>query len=188
MKKSSFIAFLFSMFPGCGLMYLGYMKKGTQIMFMIAASIFLAIATGSMGLGWIFVLMLPAIWFYQLFDTLHSHRRMVRQGIEVPEDDGFFFPQRFFVLKPVANRSVAKVLAFVLIGLGIYMVSQSLLSQMHHFLPWRMVDAIRSTISGLIVPTIVSIILIVIGVKLLKGSKTDSGKEQNLDMQTKEDE
>jgi TM2 domain-containing membrane protein YozV len=85
------------MIPGCGLMYLGYMKKGLQTMFIFAASCFLAYSFMELRLSWIsalFLMLLPIIWFYQLFDTMHTVSRMKREKIDFPQDDGFYMPKK----------------------------------------------------------------------------------------------
>jgi len=177
MKKNSFLTFLFSIIPGCGLMYLGYMKKGLQVMLTFAAAGFIGGFFTSYNIGWLqgfFFLLLPVIWFYQMFDAMHTVARMKNQGIELPADDGFYLPDKALRFSPTQNRTVAKIIA----GILILVCSFSLLSGVLNSL-WRyprinqeILDIINSTIRYNLIPAIVSIILIIVGVKLLGGKKT----------------
>ena len=65
MTKSKFLTLFFSLLPGAGHMYLGYMKRGLSIMVLF----FLAVAISSISPVAGFAL--PVIWFFGLFDALH---------------------------------------------------------------------------------------------------------------------
>jgi len=175
MKKSGFLTFVFSMIPGCGLMYLGYMKKGLQTMLMFAMSIIGIIFSDYSylrGVMAIFIVLLPIIWFYQLFDAMHSLSRMKRLQIECPTDDGFYIAQNLQIFSPVKNTAAAKAIAVLLIFAGVFGIIFSLLDNLHYIIAnddvvWRITGIVRSYL----IPAIVSIALIALGIKLLKGSR-----------------
>ena len=175
MKKNSFLTFLFSLIPGCGLMYLGYMKKGLQIMAMFAASIYLAIAsvTGSYGyrrFEWImlfFVLLMPIIWFYQMFDAMHSLARMRRLSMDSAMDDAFFLPKKIDIFSPAKNPAAAKVLAAILIGAGVIGLFSAVWGSISRYI----IPQVTWFVDIYLIPSVISLALIVIGVRLLKGRK-----------------
>lgn len=80
-KYSGFLAFVFSLIPGAGQMYLGLMKRGLQIMLLFSIPIF--IATILYAEGW-FVVFTVIIWFYSFFDCLNI-RRAINEGEEVED-------------------------------------------------------------------------------------------------------
>jgi hypothetical protein len=157
-------------------MYLGYMKKGLQSMVMFAAAGFLGGVSLDIRFEWIailFFLIMPLMWFYQMFDAMHSLTRMKREEIENPSDDGFFFPQKLFIITPIKNRSIAKGAAVVLILLGVIGIINGVLNNLHYAIGWGAAKQVIDAARNYMVPTIVSVVLIFVGVKLLKGSKKE---------------
>ncbi|MCL2084779.1 MAG: hypothetical protein FWH06_05940 [Oscillospiraceae bacterium] len=174
MKKSRFLTFMLSSIPGCGLMYLGYMKKGLQNMLMFTAAGYMVFLLSPLRFEWIqtmFVLCMPVLWLYQMFDAMHSVSRMKRQEIEIPEDDGFFIPQNIFALLPARRRAAAKAAAAVLILAGSFGILNGVMDNLHYMLDHEAVLFITGSIRSYLVPAVVSLALIVLGVRLLKGSK-----------------
>jgi hypothetical protein len=181
-------------------MYLGYMKRGIEYMAMFALAIYFA----SFFIGWapymnigfigaIFLIFLPIIWLYQMFDSMHTVSHMKRLEIEYPEDDGFFIPgvanisniSNLDALKIFKKRGVVKAIAITIICLGIYV----LLSNISNALSVRYYineDVYRikeiyvqtfNTIMRYIPSVVISLVLIIGGIKLLVGkkNKNDNG-------------
>lgn len=176
MSKNGFLTFLFSTIPGCGLMYLGYMKKGLQIMMMFAVAGFIGAFFASYQITWIggiFWLLLPVIWFYQMFDAMHTVSRMKNQGIELPADDGFYLPDRMIRFSLAQNRTAAKIVAGILILVGSLSLITGVLNNLlrYSWIDHEILELINSAIRHNLIPAIVSIILIIAGIKLLKGGK-----------------
>jgi TM2 domain-containing membrane protein YozV len=67
-KKSKAIATFLSIFPGAGHLYLGYQRRGIQLM---AAFLFSIYILDILRLG-IFLFFIPIIWFYSFFDGLQK--------------------------------------------------------------------------------------------------------------------
>lgn len=84
-KKSRLWAFVFSVAPGVGYLYLGLMNKGLQTMLLFFGSIFVA---GFIGFEEIMALVAPVVVFYSIFDTQQLVKSM-NAGIPV-EDKQFF--------------------------------------------------------------------------------------------------
>ncbi len=64
LDKSKFLTFIFSLVPGAGHMYLGYLKTGIIIM---ATFILLSYIVGLTGIS-LFSIFLPVIWAYSFFE------------------------------------------------------------------------------------------------------------------------
>lgn len=79
--KSAPLAFLLSLLPGAGYMYLGLMNRGLQTMIIFFGTIFVAQMTHIESLV---PLILPIMLFYSIFDTLQLVRKM-RQGYPVED-------------------------------------------------------------------------------------------------------
>lgn len=178
MRKSRFLAFLLSFIPGCGFMYLGYMKRGLQYMIMFGLSIVLSMLFMDIYLAAIitfFIVLAVIIWIYQLFDTLNTLSRMKRMNIEFPEDDGFFNIQNFDLNKVFKNRKFQKALAIVLIVIGVNLfIFNSLFDIINQIGGARIDYNIVYNVRDLIFPILVSAALIFGGIKLLMGSKNAS--------------
>ena len=187
MNKNRFLTVLFAFVPGCGLMYLGYMKKGLQHMLLFALSGYLTGLSYIIHMEWLmalFIICMPILWFYQLFDSIHTHTQMKRNNIDHPADDGFVYPDMLFELKPKNNRLYAKILAVALIAGGCIGIVSGLLNNLGNFFGSQMSWQIRNFIQSYTIPLLVSVILIGAGIKLLIGKKpsdTNKSTEQDLD-------
>lgn len=83
-QPNRFLAFLFSLVPGAGHMYLGLMKRGLQLMLIFA--IFIGVLS-LFNIGE-FQLLVFVIWFYSFFDCLHVAKKI---SLNVDFDDTEIF-------------------------------------------------------------------------------------------------
>lgn len=149
MKKTNkkTIAMTLSIIPGAGHMYLGLQKKGLIIMGTFFFTIFF--------MGWLnfsmFLFVLPLIWFYSFFDVLHA---VNGESIE-EEEISFALPK----IKP-------EWIGWGLIVIGVLVIVERILYPMLSY-------AIRNYIQT----SIVSLIFILGGIKLLKKNKNLNIKE-----------
>ena len=169
-------------------MYLGYMKRGAQFMLMFAASAYLGFVLMSgraFGvLGAFFFVLLPVIWLYQIFDSMHTITQLRKLEIEFPEDDSFFIPgftnvTNLNALSVFKKRKVTKGLAVVLVGMGVYSLFTNILNGVFNLsgASWHIYNTIMSYVPAVII----SLVLIFVGVKLLVGKggndNEDGGEE-----------
>ncbi|MCL2775891.1 MAG: hypothetical protein FWD71_21480 [Oscillospiraceae bacterium] len=193
MKKNRFLTVIFSIIPGCGHMYLGYLKKGLEFMTMFMFFAFLGwffagalyYGYGTSAIGVFFLLFLPIIWFYQMFDAMYSISQMRRLEIEIPEDDGFFVPgfsnisntdSLNFFRKPKIVKTIAVILVciggyvlFMNISEGIYnMLYNSTYANSHNQILYR---TTHDVITRYVPAAAISIGLIIGGIRLLRGNK-----------------
>jgi len=138
--KRPFLAFLLSLVPGVGYLYLGLMQRGLQTMLIFYGTIFLAAIA---DFGVITALVLPVTVFYTVFDTLQLLKQM-NEGQPVKDkplfESGFLESKRnllgigliiigalamlnnlisFSAYHYILNRFVPPVL---ILGLGIYIL------------------------------------------------------------------
>ncbi|KJS17330.1 MAG: hypothetical protein VR69_05775 [Peptococcaceae bacterium BRH_c4b] len=84
-NKSRFIAFILSLIPGCGYLYLGLMKRGLQAMLVFFGTIFFS---AMLQMDVLTALVLPVIFFYTVFDTQQFVKR-INQGYHVEDKELF---------------------------------------------------------------------------------------------------
>ncbi|MBP1990925.1 hypothetical protein [Paenibacillus eucommiae] len=126
-RKRKWIAGLFSIFvPGTGQFYLGLMERGLWIMLPIILDIFIIVNFGtadevSVPLMTLFILFLPIIYFYSIFDALQStdyiNRRYELGDLMPGSPDGFKDPLQ----KLVRGNNLGTIL--IAVGVIIFMVS-----------------------------------------------------------------
>jgi len=194
MRKNKFLTFLFSMVPGCGHMYLGYMKRGAQFMVMFAASVYFVVLFSPhsvWALGAVFVIMLPVIWFYQMFDSMHTISQMRILEIEFPHDDGFFIPgfanvSNLNALNVFKKRKVIKIIASILVCAGIYVLFLNITEGIYRILyeisggyMANIYSNIYNAIRNYVPPVVISWLLIAAGLKLLSGKNKNSNSDSN---------
>lgn len=166
-KGNGFWRFCFSLLPGAGEMYMGFMKQGVTIM---------AIFFGCCGLsGWlhmqIFALMLPVIWFYGFF---HVHNLANMSDEEFYSQEDGFTLEDLKIFGGMQPEKARKYLALGLILIGCAGVWQIVTRWISNIL--KRYDISTQLWSEIVrnVPQIVfSILLIYIGVQLVKGKKKE---------------
>ncbi|EDL63119.1 hypothetical protein [Bacillus sp. SG-1] len=154
-KKSKSLATMLSIFPGAGHLYLGYQRRGIQLM---AAFLFSIYIMDVMRLG-IFLFLVPIIWFYSFFDGLQKASRYGKEPIEdVP------------VISYLVNHQ--KWVGIGLVTLGVYyLLTNIALPVLQPIIyEYMNVDAFF-WFERYVQTAIVCILLIGGGIKLLTGSK-----------------
>ncbi len=160
-RKSKAFATLLSMFPGAGHLYLGYQRRGVQLM---AAFLFSIYILDVLRLG-IFLFLVPIIWFYSFFDGL---QRASKHG-EEPLDD-----------TPIVSYLInqQKWIGIGLMVLGVYYLATNIfLPILTPMLSPFNID-LYFWVNNYLQPGIVCFLLIGGGIKLIAGSKKRTGKEE----------
>lgn len=164
--KSKFLTFCFALIPGVGQMYQGLMKKGMSLMTMFFGVIAFSIALYFPAL----LFLLPIIWFYSFFDAINRMNFSLAE-LSIVEDK--FIPDiklndtgKFNEL--LKNRHV--FLGWTAIILGVYAFVALIINNnifIYNSIPYEVMRFIRHTVPSMIIP----VICIIIGVKLISGSK-----------------
>ncbi|MFL0266786.1 hypothetical protein [Candidatus Clostridium radicumherbarum] len=167
-KKSKFLTFVFSMLPGAGHMYMGFMKIGVSFMSVFFFLIFLSswLDTGPL------LFIAPIIWFYSFFDCA-NRLSLEEDKLLLLEDKYLFSIDRLVKLDKdiFAKRRLAA--GVLLLFFGIYL----LLGNIMHFLQPYISYKIYSIIYNLIRQApqiIIGVAIVALGIKLIKGKKMES--------------
>lgn len=157
-KKSKSIATLLSIFPGAGHLYLGLQRRGIQLM---AAFLFSIYILDVLRLG-IFLFLVPIIWFYSFFDGLQKASKF---GDEPLEDTP--------VISYLINNQKWVGIGLVVLGFY-YLFTNILVPVLSPLLQQYIAIDLRYWFGHYFQTTIVCILLIGGGIKLLSGSKRKS--------------
>lgn len=160
-ENKRIITLALSVIPGAGHMYMGYQDRG--LMFM-AGFFFTIFFMGWLNLNFL-VFILPLIWFYSFFDSYH-----ILNDKEIEDFD------LSGILPKISQRYIG--IGFIVIGLLVMFQNMiyPLLSQIFEY--W---------VISYLQTTIVSILLILGGIKILKG-KRNIEDEESLMIQEYEEE
>ena len=90
-KKRGFWTFIFSLMPGAGEMYLGFMKRGVSTMLVFLGWLTFCGMTG-FDVG---VILAPVIWFYSFF-TVHNL-------VSLPDEE--FYSRRMIISSSIWTAS-----------------------------------------------------------------------------------
>jgi hypothetical protein len=167
-KKSKFLTFVFSMLPGAGHMYMGFMKIGVSFMSVFFFLIFLSswLDTGPL------LFIVPIIWFYSFFDCVN--RASLDEDKLLLLEDKYLFSIDNLVKLDKDVFSKPKLAAGVLLLLfGIYLVLGNLMRLLQPYIS----DEIYSIIYSLIRKApqlIIGVAIVALGIKLIKGKKMES--------------
>lgn len=169
-KKEKLFTFFFSLFPGAGHFYLGFMKQG--ISFMLSFSLIWYFTSWANFFGYL----IPIIWFYSFFDALNKNSLPDEEFYAL--EDHYVFPfnnsqnnelEHLFKRKPYW-------LGFILVIIGISMLFSILYRflQLYIFIP-EWLDYLLY--NGRVVQIGFSILIIYIGIKMIIGKKRELEKE-----------
>lgn len=177
-KKNNVFRFIFSLLPGAGEMYMGFMKMGVSLMTLF----FTLIAISSFLRFDVIIFICIVIWFYSFFNV-HNIAGMPDEEFCMLEDKYLvhfnqLFPENFtFKLKN-------KTMGFFLIIIGIYMLLRETWIMTSHLLPDEIVMVLDSFFYNS--PRfLVAIGIILLGLFMIRGKKKqldllEDKNEQNI--------
>ncbi len=163
LSNRKIITLALSVIPGAGHMYLGYQKKGLVLMGGFFFAIFF--------MGWLnlsfLLFLLPLIWFYSFFDAFHT-----LNGNDVEDIDIARF------LPSIKSEYIGKGL----IGIGVLIALQKILYPILSSILSTYIDyQIVYQIGNYIQTSIVSLIFIIGGIKILQSRKQVEAIEEDED-------
>lgn len=165
-KKSGFLTFCFSLIPGAGEMYLGFMKMGVSLMGLffavIAVSIFLNV--GSV------MLIDVVLWFYSFF---HVHNLAGLEDTEfLAVEDEFLFRLDEVFDMGVEKEKYRKAAAILMIAVGILLLWNGWKAALMPWIPNFLFDMI-SRFENTAPRILVGIAIIIGGIHMIKGKKEE---------------
>lgn len=165
--------FIASCIPGCGQMYLGYMKRGVSLIAVFSGVLALAIF---MEMGALAVLLVP-VWLYSFFDGYNLRRRLEGDVIESEaEPDAYLFGLPALDSKRLTELLGKRhsVIGWALVLLGGYALWQEVMgrifrnisSELYYFMRWE-------------VPRIaVTVFVILLGIWFIRGPRKQEPDEE----------
>lgn len=174
-KKNKGWTFIFSLIPGAGEMYMGFMKQGVSTMGLF----FALIAVGAcLNIGPI-LFVLPIVWCYSFF-SVHNMRGLSDEEFYALEDDYVFHLDRILPTEKLSKKQ-NKILAVILIVTGICILWNRLIDWCHEVLYSLIPTRIATMITGILYAApqiVIALVLIVIGIHLIKGKKVELDNEE----------
>lgn len=181
-KKNSFLTFIFSMLPGAGHMYMGFMKQGVSLMTLFFGINFLGswLAIGPS------VLIAFVIWFYAFFDCLNKTAMSDEEFYQL--EDKFFwglFDDGEVVQQAKQNGRIRMFTAVGLIFVGIMTLWQNFWDLLYLIFPQEWVEWI-SDFSYKIPRVVFALVIIYIGLRMIVGKKKELDKIEQVDWEDEE--
>ncbi len=166
-KKNGFFTFCFSLLPGAGQMYMGFMKRGMSLMAGFFLLIFIAVLLNT---GYI-MLVLPIIWFYAFFDT-HNLRAMPDDEFYALEDEFILFPDLLKNKASILQEKYRSLFAMVLIIIGFTVLWNNLYDMLRQVLPYYLSNFLYQV--GYYFPQfVIGLAIVALGFYLIRGKKKD---------------
>lgn len=167
-KRSKFLTFVFSMLPGAGHMYMGFMKMGLSFMAAFFFGIFLS--------SWLdigpLLFVLPLIWFYSFFDCINKSYATDEEFLIFEDKYLFNFDGMVKIDKEMFQKR--RLLAGILmLLLGIYLIWNNVIDILAGYISYETINKLRD-ITRNAPQVIIGIAIIAIGVKLILGKKKES--------------
>ena len=165
-KKSGFFTFCFSLLPGAAEMYMGFMRNGVSLMVVFFLSIMLP---ALMSASDVFMTVAFLIWFYGFFHA--------RNLVHCDDEEFALLTDRYIWDEFLDGRKVdftseksRKLFSIILILFGVACLWSCVSDMVYSLIPEAWWDAIYPVVSK--VPGIlISIIIIIGGIKLISGKK-----------------
>lgn len=180
-KKNGFFTFIFSLIPGAGEMYMGFLKQGASLMGLFIILIVLASELGIESL----VYALPVVWFYSFFHV-HCLRKMTDEEFYAVEDDFLFHMGQLLDVER-QNKKHRTVLAGVLLVVGVLLLCDNFSTLFRWFLP----EYMRSYVYGffrMLPQIIIGLLFVGIGIWLILGKKRELEEQDILESKVEQQE
>ena len=166
-KKSRFLTFIFSMLPGAGHMYMGFMKMGISFMSVFFFIIFLS--------TWLdigpLLFILPIIWFYSFFDCT-NRLSLDNEEFLLLEDKYLFSIDKLSKLDKSIFEKRSLAAGVLLLILGVYLIADNMMNILSQYIPQQ----VYSIIDNFMIQTpkiVVGVAIIGIGIRLIIGKKRE---------------
>ncbi len=162
MKKNAFLTFCFSLVPGAGQMYQGYMKRGFSILMLLVLLCMLSVIVNVSFM----VFPIMALFAYSFFDTFNIRNRI---GTSTEVVDEYIWKEteieNLFGKFNIQKRHI--FLGYLLIIAGIYIFFTSVLSNIAYYYDIRFLAIFVRAITSYLPPLIIATICVYIGVKFI---------------------
>lgn len=166
-KKSKFFTFIFSFCPGFAEMYMGFMRMGVTILATFMVTVILAMTSNTE----IFTCLAFIVYAYGFFHARHLAHTDDAE-FNVYEDRYVWDELLNGKIIKVSDKKIKKWLAWILIFVGASIIYEMVIDFIIPYIPDSEWDTIYPMIDS-IPSAVVAVIVIVIGIKLIKGKKVE---------------
>lgn len=165
-QKGKFLTFCFSLFPGAGHMYLGFMKMGVSVMTLFWGIVMLGVL---MNLG-ILYFILPVIWCYSFFDVINKNSMTEEEFYEL--EDNYLFNFEISDFSSLLKGKNRNVFAAALVVIGIGMLVSNFMNFLDLILPWGLYWRVEALFRY--IPRIcIALLIIWVGMRLIRGKQLE---------------
>lgn len=166
-KKSAFLTFWFSLLPGAGQMYMGFMKRGISLMASFFLLIFFSVWLNLSPL----LFAMPIIWFFAFFDT-HNLRSTPDDVFASFKDDYIFIPNLAKDFSNIVKGKYRNIIAIALIIIGTTILWNNIYDIMSYYLP-EFVSYFIYKFGRTFPQLLIGFTIIAFGFILIRGKKRD---------------
>lgn len=165
-KKNSILRFIFSLLPGAGEMYMGFMKMGVNLMVEFITLIYL----GTYLYLDLFYLLAVVIWFYSFFNV-HNIASLPDEEFYLLED-GFATDHSQSLYKRLLKKADNKTVGIFLVFAGFFILAKEVWAMVGSYLP----EEIMMVLDSLFYNTpkfLIGIAIILLGFYMIRGKKKE---------------
>lgn len=181
-KKSKFWLFIFSLCPGAGHMYMGFMRMGISLLLGFMVLLMVVSITGISAFS-----VLPIVLYVYSFFHANNIGGLDDESFEALEDEYLFGLHNIGSQQVKIDQKGKKVVAVVLIVIGLYMLWNVVFGLLRDFFGWNnpIIKAMYYMVTDDIPRVAIGIAIIWFGVVLLRGKKdvtvvTQDKKEESV--------
>ena len=181
-KKSKFWLFIFSLCPGAGHMYMGFMRMGISLLLGFMVLLMVVSITGISAFS-----VLPLVLYVYSFFHANNIGGLDDDSFEALEDEYLFGLHNIGSQQVKIDQKGKKVVAVVLIVIGLYMLWNVVFGLLRDFFGWNnpIIKAMYYMVTDDIPRVAIGIAIIWFGVVLLRGKKdvsvvTQDKKEESV--------
>lgn len=172
-KKNRFLTFIFSLVPGAGEMYMGFMKQGVTLMGAFFLLLFLA---SWLNIGPL-LFALPILWCYGFFHV-HNLKSLPDEEFYAIEDDYLFHLDLILPKSINMDKKSKNILAGILIVVGAVVLLNNLRDMIGWLLPSYLMNWYWSVMNRL-PQLVIAVVLILGGIWLIRGKKKELDAQEN---------
>ena len=166
-KFKKFLFFLSSLIPGAGHMFLGFMKRGLLLMTVYFIDIGLSMILNG------FLVFMPVIWFYCLFDAWNKFFLSEEERRNVDDSFIFFYNAIPEELLPKSKRFTSKIPQKLYRAIGIALAFFGIVMLCKELRDNLVLPKLAAQILSFVPELLISLALIFIGIRLIVHKKKE---------------
>lgn len=173
-KRGKVTTFLCSLIPGAAEMYMGFMKTGISLM---TAFILCFVVPSVLRVSDVFILFGVLVWFYSFFHARNLANADEEEFALLPDDYIWSSLLEGKEIK-ISNPTLKKWAAVILIVYGVSQLWRTVSAWIYRLFPdymWEMASLVVDSVPQIII----SVVIIIIGCRLIAGKKEELHGEGN---------